>query len=173
VNGSYRRLKVEADCPISYEDTLSAIATGAGSIVVGAADALDGFPPADYTSCGPAISRPGPDCSAIVDHGSAHWGVLAAGTFSGSVVALRGTSVAAPQLVRRVADYLEAQGPGPAVFTAAVANNTSVVADPPGAAALRSIAGDVTLAAPSTDPKRLGSFVLRENMTSHIPRRKY
>jgi hypothetical protein len=171
--GNYRRLKVEAGCPITSEDTLSAIATGVGSIVVGAADALDGLLPADYTSSGPAMSRDGPDCSAVVDHGSAHWGALAAGTYSGSVVALRGTSVAAPQLVRRVADYLESQSPGPVVLTASMADSASVAVGTPGDAALRSMASNATFAIPANDSRRLGSFVLRENVISHIPRRKY
>jgi hypothetical protein len=170
LDGSYRGLN--PDCPITSEDTLSAIATGDGSIVVGAA-ALEGLLPADYSSSGPAMTRNGPDCSAVADQGAAHWGVLAAGTYSGSVVALRGTSVAAPQLVRRIADYLESQSSGPVLFAATVAGGASAAGGSTKDAALHSIAGDATLAVPASDSRRLGSFVLQQHVPSHIPKRKY
>jgi hypothetical protein len=91
-----------------YEETLSAIATTDPAlpdhiVVVGAAVASDHAPPADYTASGPTKLRKGPDCAAFADGGDAHWGMLAAGTFSGSVVAMRGTSVAAPQIARALA----------------------------------------------------------------------
>ncbi|MGY4430610.1 hypothetical protein ACVWWO_003087 [Bradyrhizobium sp. F1.13.1] len=100
-----------ADCPIVYHDTLSSIATSPAAgpdhvVVVGAAEATDGYPPADYTSSGPTKLRAGPDCAAIADQGDAHWGVIAAGTFSGSTAIMRGTSVAAPQVVRQLAKQL-------------------------------------------------------------------
>jgi hypothetical protein len=41
-----------------------------------------------------------------------HWGVLAAGSRSGSVVAMGGTSVAAPRAARWIADDLGAGGRG-------------------------------------------------------------
>ena len=41
-----------------------------------------------------------------------HVGVLAAGTRSGSIVAMNGTSVAAPQIARRIADDLANGGFG-------------------------------------------------------------
>lgn len=167
--GSYRGLSRR--CPITSEDTLSAIATGAGSIVVGAADA-SGLA-TDYTASGPALLRNGPDCSAVADHGPAHWGVLAAGTYSGSVVAMRGTSVAAPQLVRRIADYLESQDSGPVLFAVATNRSTGALAAPPGTAALRSIVADSAAVVPASDPRRLGSFVLRERTTPAIPKRTY
>jgi subtilisin family serine protease len=106
--GDYR--EYEPGYPLIHEDTLSAIATSpCGTTVVGAAEATDHAPPADYTSSGPTVSREAPDCSAIADDGDALWGVLAAGTFSGSVVAMRGSSVAAPQIARQIA----AQGAKP------------------------------------------------------------
>ena len=115
--GDYRLQK--EGCPIIYAETLSSIATcpmtsGDHVIVVGAAEASEALPPsdypppADYTSSGPTKGRPGPDCSAFADEGDALWGVLAAGTFSGSAVKLSGTSVAAPQIAGQVADQLEA-----------------------------------------------------------------
>jgi hypothetical protein len=149
--GDYRFQK--PGCPIIYQETLSAIATSPTdkpdhTIVVGAAEASESCPPADYTSSGPTESRPGPDCSAIADDGDAHWGRLAAGTFSGSVVAMRGTSVAAPQIVRQVADELEAmQAPS---------------TPPP----------DSILVSPKDQP-RLGDYVLRPAENRDIPRRRY
>jgi subtilisin family serine protease len=144
----------EPGCPIIYQETLSAIATSPTdkpdhTIVVGAAEASEFCPPADYTSSGPTESRPGPDCSAIADDGDAHWGVLAAGAFSGSVVAMRGTSVAAPQIVRHVADDLPSMHATPP-------------APPPGS----------ILVSPENLP-RLGQYVLRPAENLDIPRRRY
>ena len=74
--------------------------------VVGAAETSKELVPAKYTSSGPSATggRRGPDCSAVTEEGRAHWGVVAAGTFGGSMVRLDGTSVAAPQLVRYIAN---------------------------------------------------------------------
>jgi len=94
----------EPDCPIIYQETLSAIATSRSFVVVGGVEACDGDPPTDYTSSGPTPSRRGPDCSAVADDGDAQWGMLAAGTFSGSFVRMNGTSVAAPQVARQIAE---------------------------------------------------------------------
>lgn len=116
VTGDYR-LQAR-DCPIIYEDTLSSIATCSDKdpdrlvFVIGAAEATDNNPPADYTSSGPTELRAGPDYSAFADEGDAHWGRLAAGTFSGSTVAMRGTSVAVPQATREIANELRV-GPLP------------------------------------------------------------
>lgn len=91
-------------CPITHLATLSAIGNGRSTVLVGAAE--DGAPivPSDYTSSGPTKARAGPDFSAIADDGVALPGVLAAGTLSGTVVAMRGSSVAAPQVARALAD---------------------------------------------------------------------
>lgn len=94
-------------CPIAHRETLSAIATGTDSIVVGSAFAPRPNHPSDpspYTASGPAAGRPGPDFSAIADEDWAYPGVMAAGTRSGSVVLLNGTSIAAPQVTRHLAD---------------------------------------------------------------------
>ncbi|MBR0775150.1 S8 family serine peptidase [Bradyrhizobium diazoefficiens] len=171
LDGSYLQPRTRKACPITSEDTLSAIATGSGSIVVGAADASDGLRPADYTSSGPSISRNGPDCAAISDHGAAHWGVLAAGTYSGSVVAMHGTSVAAPQLVRRIADYLESQDPGPVLERVMATDAGAATAAPAGG--LPGGIGNAAIADPLADPRRLGAFVLPEAAAAHIPKRKY
>jgi hypothetical protein len=100
--GSYDALDERG--PITHQGTLSAIGTGAQTVLVGAA--LDAVPPqpAAYTTSGPTPGRTTPDFSAIAEDGHAFGGVLAAGTASGSVVAMRGTSVAAPQVARRLAE---------------------------------------------------------------------
>ncbi len=97
--------------PLRSTDSLSAIATGQDVIVVGAAataPTAEGYRAAPYTSSGPTKGRAQPDCSAFADIGPTNSGVLAAGTFSGAVVAMNGTSVAAPQIVRHLADELAA-----------------------------------------------------------------
>lgn len=104
LTGRYDRF--EKDCPLTLEETLSAIATGTDTIVVGAAVESAGIAPASYTSSGPSPGRAQPDCSAIADQGIRHWGILAAGTWGGTVAAMRGTSVAAPQVARKIADAL-------------------------------------------------------------------
>ena len=92
-------------CPITHAGTLSAIGTGRETtVLVGGALDGDRLEPAVYTSSGPTVSRCGPDFACVSDQGRAHVGMLAAGTLTGSTVALRGTSVAAPQLARRLAD---------------------------------------------------------------------
>jgi hypothetical protein len=106
--GNYEQLGDAAHpCPISHVCSLSAIADGQESIVVGGAMApTDGQPatPAKYTSSAPTPARTGPDFAAIVDDSLAFPGALAAGTRSGSVVAQNGTSVAAPQVTRLLAE---------------------------------------------------------------------
>lgn len=170
LDGSYRNLN--GNCPITTADTLSAIATGAGALVVGAADVSR--LPTDYTASGPARSRQGPDCAAITDLSPTHWGVLAAGTYSGSIVTMRGTSVAAPQLVRRVADYLGAVNSG-AVAPAGKApdDDRSPPQLSPSQAALTAIADNRANALNAIDLLRLGSFVLRDKTDQAIPRRTY
>src|SRR5271166_5506697 len=53
-----------------------------------------------------------PDAIVPTDDSRVHSGLLAAGSRSGSVVAMNGTSVAAPQIARAVADDLAAGGNG-------------------------------------------------------------
>ena len=99
--GNYESLVA---CPITHTGTLSAIGTGKATVLVGGALDSDQVEPAVYASSGPTPGRAGPDFSCVSDQGHAHLGVLAAGTLTGSMVALRGSSVAAPQLARRLAD---------------------------------------------------------------------
>ena len=53
-----------------------------------------------------------PDAMAVSEDSRVHRGVLAAGSRSGSVVAMSGTSVAAPQIARIIADDLAGAGLG-------------------------------------------------------------
>ena len=94
--------------PIHRRGTLNAIATGQYSTVVGGFRHSDGVI-AEYSGSGPAATRTGPDASAVADDSVAARGVVAAGTRSGSAIALRGTSVAAPQVTRRIADLMTQQ----------------------------------------------------------------
>ena len=111
--GDYR---VQAsDCPIIYQDTLSAIATSPSFVVVGGAEATDGHPPTDYASSGPTRRRPAPDHSAFADDGDAHWGMLASGTLSSSYVRINGTSVTAPQVARQLVEELSGAGSPPTI----------------------------------------------------------
>jgi hypothetical protein len=81
--------------------------------------------PSLYSADGFDVSRGGklgPDVSAVADRSRALSGVLAAGTASGSRVAVTGTSVAAPQVARWCAEeiYRRRQTTG-----ASIAQNTS------------------------------------------------
>lgn len=164
--GAYDLL--ENGCPITQIDTLSAIATSDSDnkniLVVGAADASKPFLPAEYTASGPAKRRKGPDCSAVTEEGRAHWGVLAAGTLSGSIVRMTGTSAAAPQLVRCIANTFATKRTGgvPPDISQCVPDEA-----PPNAL---DQGGFVTA---KVDEERLGKFVLQRLPSRHIPRRRY
>jgi len=166
--GDYRRYA--NGCLLTYEDTLSAIATAPyAATVVGAAESTDEFyeetddcPPADYASSGPTISREEPDCSAIADDGDAHWGVLAAGTLSGSTVPMRGSSVAAPQIVRELADEMAAGSSDRAVQSTPAGPNPTPHPSP-----------SSTIHVSDNDELRLGTFVLKPATRPWIPRRRY
>jgi hypothetical protein len=165
--GDYR--EPAPGCPITHEETLSSIATCSPTppdhtIVVGAAEASEGYPPADYTASGPTILRKGPDCSAIAEDGDAHRGVLAAGTLSGTVVAMNGTSVAAPQIVRAVADGLQAMSASTHAAKRASGTPTGSAGPAP---------GPVTIQLPSTSEPRLGKFLLLPDQNAKIPKRRY
>ncbi len=143
------------ECPITHHGTLSAIGTGQQTVVVGAAE--DDFRigstvasapfkpnPSEYASSGPTPARAGPDLSAVADQGPAYHGVLAAGALTGAVVAMRGTSVAAPQITRRLADA---------------------------AASIATLKQQLG-ASPTPDP-RLGCVTIPLRSTPEIPRRKW
>ena len=94
------------------DSTLNSIATGDSPIVMGGYLRKEGVP-AKYSSAGAETPPPRwPDAMASSDDSRVHQGILAAGSRSGSVVPLNGTSVAAPQIARIVADNLAAGGNG-------------------------------------------------------------
>ena len=69
-----------------------------------------------YSGAGPIVYPPGsvgpwrdgPDATAVSDDSPRCYGVLAAGTRTGSVCAMNGTSVAAPQITRMIAELMTA-----------------------------------------------------------------
>ncbi|MFT7576826.1 MAG: hypothetical protein ACI9XZ_003217, partial [Alphaproteobacteria bacterium] len=97
-------------CPITHEATINAIASGDETVVIGSVidDMLDQqpWPPAEYSAQAHPAMQDKPLASAITESGHALPGVMAAGTRSGSVVRMRGTSAAAPQAARLLADLL-------------------------------------------------------------------
>jgi hypothetical protein len=74
--------------------------------------------PADYSSAGYPLAPPqplsirGPDVITDAEHSEIVAGLLAAGTRTGSIVAMSGTSVAAPVAARALADALATGSPG-------------------------------------------------------------
>lgn len=93
--------------------TLTGIATGNAALVAA------GYRYSDkkhvlYSSAGPTRGPAvGPDCAAVTDVSRSLPGLLAAGTRGASVVRLIGTSTAAPQLARWVANGKPPPGPTP------------------------------------------------------------
>lgn len=109
-----RVITVDPIPPRSYvlrSGTLNGAATGASATVVGGIRASD-LASSKYSSLGPVFetsrggtrTAPTPDIAARCDDSTVLHGVLAAGSRSGSVVALDGTSVAAPQITRWIAN---------------------------------------------------------------------
>lgn len=96
---------------------LSGIGTGNHTVVVGGTYGKE-LLAARYTSAGPdrrendTWPRKGPDALTVSDDSLVHGGVLAAGSRSGAVVAQNGTSVAAPQAARWLADQIYKKPPG-------------------------------------------------------------
>ena len=100
-------------CHIKREGLINALATGKKTVVVGGYFEKE-MVSANYSAGGPVTPSPGspnahrdgPDAVAVSDQSRVHRGVLAAGSRSGTVVAMSGTSVAAPQVTRLIADRL-------------------------------------------------------------------
>ncbi len=122
-----------ASCPVRRAGSINAMATGrktmigvtkVQTIAIGGYRRRDGAIAA-YSAGGPTVApagsalpnRPGPDALAPSEDSIVHRGVLAAGSLSGSVAAMNGTSVAAPRVARWIADELAAgrRGDGDAV----------------------------------------------------------
>jgi hypothetical protein len=99
---------------------VNAIATGAETIVAGGYlrrellfarySAGEPITPTRDLPLDPNFRKP--DAALVSDDSKVHEGVIAAGSRSGSMVAINGTSVAAPQLTRWVAKQLAAGNPG-------------------------------------------------------------
>lgn len=90
---------------IKRAGTLSSIATGRKTVVVGGYRLSDGRA-ATYSSTGPSLDlskRSGPDATAVTEDSVVFGGVLAASTRSGCLLAVSGTSAAAPQVARMLA----------------------------------------------------------------------
>jgi len=89
--------------------SINGIGTGSIPSGVGGLIRNEAVPP-PYSAGGPTLSptRAGPDVLAVSDDSRVRRGVLGAGTRSGSVVAMNGTSVAAPMVSRWVASRIAA-----------------------------------------------------------------
>jgi hypothetical protein len=95
--------------------SINALSTGHEAIVIGAFRRSD-YTASRYSGAGPIVYPPGilgawrdgPDATAVSDDSVALHGVLAAGTRTGSVCAMNGTSVAAPQVTKLIAGLLTA-----------------------------------------------------------------
>lgn len=101
--------------PVRRAGTLNAIATGASPVVLGGYLGRETVA-APYSAAGPDAAatqlRNGPDAMTVSERSRAHAGLRAAGARSGSSVAMGGTSVAAPQITRWIAEQLAAGRPG-------------------------------------------------------------
>jgi hypothetical protein len=102
---------------ICRRGTINALATGQRAIVIGGFRRSDDTP-SEYSGAGPVATpatipprRVGPDAAAVADDSVVLHGLLAAGTRTGSVVVMSGTSMAAPQVTRVVSKLMTAALP--------------------------------------------------------------
>jgi hypothetical protein len=103
----------DPNCPIKRASLINSIATGCRPVVMGALLRKEMIV-AKYSSGGPVLARCDeatadayrPDAITVGEDSKVHRGILAAGSRSGSVVAMGGTSVTAPQITRWIADQL-------------------------------------------------------------------
>lgn len=130
-------------CVVRRAATLNAIATGEKPIVMGGFLRKE-MAVAEYSSAGPVANPPRPDAVAVTEDSLVHYGLLAAGSRSGSVVAMNGTSVAAPQIARAIADDLAAGGNGDRTTVSGWVNSHPTSPTPPPMAD-RSGAGGINL----------------------------
>lgn len=90
---------------VRRRSTGNSLANGVEPWVVGASVGLNG-PPSAYSAAGPTLNKARhsywPDVLAPGDESSTLPGILAAGTRSGVLFRMKGTSVAAPQVARRI-----------------------------------------------------------------------
>jgi hypothetical protein len=141
-----REVEMDNASYVQRRRTINSISTGTQTIVVGAFQRRD-WRAAKYSAAGPLIHPPpggaptpdGPVAMAVSDDSTAHRGVLAAGSRSGSCVAMFGTSVAAPQITRWIAERMAQNQPfdRQAVFqfaqAGAAAGHRTEANPPPGA----------------------------------------
>ena len=152
-------------CPTKWAGSINAIATGKQPIVIGGLIRKE-LRPAPYSAGGPItmpagaippVHRDGPDALCTSDDSIVHGGVLAAGSRSGSLVAMNGTSVAAPLIARIVADSLATSGTGDRGFIHGLAEPPSLPAgSPPKPSKERGGAGRILLPHPYMRISRLG-----------------
>ena len=97
---------------IRRRNSINALATEQRAVVIGGFRRSD-HRPSRYSGAGPVATplnipppRTGPDAAAVADNSAALHGLLGAGTRTGSVVAMNGTSVAAPQITRLIARWM-------------------------------------------------------------------
>lgn len=95
----------DTESVVKRSGTINGLATGDQPIVVGGYHYREGRP-ADYSSADFEGMTQNPDFMAVCEDSNVQFGVLGAGTRSGSRVALNGTSVAAPQATRLLAEKL-------------------------------------------------------------------
>jgi hypothetical protein len=105
--------------PITRQGTLSTYAYAEGTVVVAGYRRSDGKPATYSSSSGHGTKRANnpsrgavdePDLAAVSEESPSLSGVLAGGTYSGSVAILNGTSVAAPQATRALAEEIAKRG---------------------------------------------------------------
>lgn len=125
----------QGDCHILRAGLINAMGTGQMTVVIGGYSRRERLlakysagGPVTPTRDAPQAHRAGPDAVAVSDDSRVHRGVLAAGTRSGSVVAMRGTSVATPVIARWIATDLASGGLGDRAAIEALA----LIDDPPG-----------------------------------------
>jgi hypothetical protein len=115
-------------CFVKRAGSINAIATGKKTIVVGGFLRKEGRL-AGYSAGIAAGSRAAPRYLAPSDDSKVYGGVLAAGTRSGSVVAMNGTSVAAPQVARWIANQLAESSNGGAAASVVTSDAPEITPD--------------------------------------------
>ena len=136
---------------IHRRGTLNALATGKFATVIGGFRHSDRAA-SEYSGSGPAATPlVGPDAVAIADDSVAMRGVLASGTRSGSVVAMNGTSVAAPQVTRWISKQMTNHLPSERMDVQAFAKANDPMAPAPGSA-LKERLGTGRIDGPEPEP---------------------
>ena len=134
---SGREVQDDNNSLVQRQCTINAIATGRSPIVIGGFQRKE-MKAAEYTAAGARLPRPTPprwpDAMAPSDDTVVLEGRLAAGSHSGARVIVAGTSVAAPQIARLVADNLAFAGLGDGATVQALATfneGNAPAGDPP------------------------------------------